>query len=300
LRRKNLSERRNALRLLRPTFGRSPPVLSMGLQRDLGEAMPVLCSDVLKKIRGGAMSLGFGVHQLRGAAVPMLAKAAGYDWLFIDSEHGVITTQEISQICLAALPNGIAPIVRVCADAIDEGTRALDNGALGIVVPHVDTVEQAKRLVDAFRFSPMGHRSSGGPPAQFGFRPPGAAELQKTLNAEILVIPMIETPQAVENADRIAALEGIDALLIGTNDLALEMGIAGQVGHERIGAAYQKVADACRRHKKVLGMGGVYDQEVASRYIGMGARLILAGADHNLLLDAATRRAEFLRGLLKS
>ena len=81
----------------------------------------------------------------------------------------------------------------------------------------------------------MGHRSSGGPPAQFGFRPPGAAELQKTLNAEILVIPMIETPQAVENADRIAALEGIDALLIGTNDLALEMGIAGQVGHERIG-----------------------------------------------------------------
>jgi 2-keto-3-deoxy-L-rhamnonate aldolase RhmA len=262
--------------------------------------MPVLCSDVLKKIRGGAMSLGFGVHQLRGAAVPMLAKAAGYDWLFIDSEHGVITTQEISQICLAALPNGIAPIVRVCADAIDEGTRALDNGALGIVVPHVDTVEQAKRLVDAFRFSPMGHRSSGGPPAQFGFRPPGAAELQRALNAEILVIPMIETPQAVENADKIAALEGIDALLIGTNDLALEMGIAGQVGHERIGAAYQVVAEACRRHKKVLGMGGVYDQEVASRYIGLGARLILAGSDHNLLLDAATRRAEFLRGLLKS
>ena len=111
---------------------------------------------------------------------------------------------------------------------------------------------------------------------------------------------MIETPQAVENAEAIAAIEGIDALLIGTNDLALEMGIAGQVGHERIGAAYQKVADACRRHNKVLGMGGVYDQEVASRYIGMGARLILAGSDHNLLLDAATQRAEFLRGLLKS
>jgi 2-keto-3-deoxy-L-rhamnonate aldolase RhmA len=62
-------------------------------------------------------------------------------------------------------------------------------------------------------------------------------------------------------------------------------------------ACYQKVADACRRHNKVLGMGGVYDQETASRYIGMGARLILAGSDHNLLLDAATRRAQFLRGL---
>jgi 2-keto-3-deoxy-L-rhamnonate aldolase RhmA len=143
----------------------------------------------------------------------------------------------------------------------------------------------------------MGHRSTGGPPAQFGYRPPSPLETQKTLNAGILVIPMIETPQAVENADKIAALEGIDALLIGTNDLALEMGIAGQVGHERVKAAYQTVADACRRHNKVLGMGGVYDQEVASRYIGMGARLILAGSDHNLLLEAATRRAQFLRGL---
>src|SRR5262249_12236710 len=198
---------------------------------------------------------------------------------------------------VAALSAGIAPIVRVCAGALDEGTRALDNGALGIVVPHVDTVEQARGLVDAFRFAPMGHRSSGGPPAQFGYRAPGAADLQETLNAELIVISMIETPEAVENADKIAAIDGIDALLIGSNDLALEMGLPGQVGHERVRAAYQTVADACRKHKKVLGMGGVYDQEVASRYIGMGARLILAGSDHSLLMDAAIRRAEFLRGI---
>ncbi|HJU32762.1 MAG TPA: aldolase/citrate lyase family protein [Hyphomicrobiaceae bacterium] len=259
--------------------------------------MPVMCSDALKRIRAGEMSLGLGVHHLRGSAVPMLAKAAGYDWLFIDSEHGVISSHDISQICLAALPTGVAPIVRICSGALDEGTRALDNGALGIVVPHVDTVEQARSLVAAFRFHPMGHRSTGGPPAQFGYRPPAALEAQRTLNAEILIIPMIETPQAVENADKIAAIEGIDALLIGTNDLTLEMGIAGQVGHDRVKAAYATVADACRRHNKVLGMGGVYDQEVASRYIGMGARLILAGSDHNLLIEAATRRVQFLRGL---
>ncbi len=261
--------------------------------------MPLLGSETLQRIRG-SLTLGLGVQNLRGSVVPLLAKAAGYDWLFIDAEHGTISTQEITQICLAALPTGVAPIVRICAGALDEGTRALDNGALGIVVPHVDTVEQARHLVDAFRFQPMGHRSTGGPPAQFGFRPPAAAEAQKTLNAELLVIPMIETPEAVENADKIAAIDGIDALLMGTNDLSLEMGIPGQVGHERVQAAYKKVADACLRHKKVLGMGGVYDQEVASRYIGMGARLILAGSDHNLLLDAATRRAEFLRGIAKS
>ena len=259
--------------------------------------MPLLGSEALQKIRSGQLTLGLGVHHLRGAATPLLAKAAGFDWLFIDSEHGTITTQEIAQICLASLSTGIAPIVRVCADALDEGTRALDNGALGIVVPHVDTVAQAQRLVDAFRFHPMGHRSAGGPPAQFGYRPPPSKEMQAVLNQEILVVAMIETPRAVENAEAIAGVAGIDGLLIGTNDLALEMGITGQVGHEKVQAAYRQVAQACGRHGKFLGMGGVYDQDWASRYIGMGARFVLGGSDHALLLDAATKRSEFLRAV---
>ena len=261
--------------------------------------MSVLASDALRKIRSGELALGLGVHHLRGAATPLIAKAAGYDWLFIDSEHGAISTQEIAQICLAALPAGVAPIVRVCSGALDEGTRALDNGALGIVVPHVDTVEQARALVDAFRFHPMGHRSAGGSLAQFGYRAPPAPELQRILNRELLVIPMIETPQAVENAEAIASIAGIDALLIGTNDLALEMGIAGQLGHDKVQAAYRRVAEACRKHGKVLGMGGVYEHELMARYVGIGARLILAGSDHALLLDGANRRAQFLHGLAR-
>jgi 2-keto-3-deoxy-L-rhamnonate aldolase RhmA len=259
--------------------------------------MTLFGSDALQRIRGGELALGLGVHHLRGSAVPLLAKAAGYDWLFIDAEHGAISTPEIAQICLAALPMGVVPIVRICAGALDEGTRALDNGALGLVVPHVDTPEQARGLVEAFRFAPMGHRSTGGTNAHFGYRPPPAAEVQRILNAEILIIPMIETPQAVENAEAIAAIDGIDALLIGSNDLALEMGIPGQVGHERVKAAYETVAAACRRHNKVLGMGGVYDQELSTRYMRLGARLVLGANDHSLLLNAATQRAEFLRGI---
>ena len=149
--------------------------------------MPVLGSDVLQKIRGGALTLGLGVHHLRGSAVPLLAKAAGYDWLFIDSEHGTISAHDISQICVAALSTGVAPIVRICAGASTRAPGRSTTARSGIVVPHVDTVEQARRLVDAFRFHPMGHRSTGGPPAQFGYRPPPAPEAQKTLNAEILV-----------------------------------------------------------------------------------------------------------------
>lgn len=260
--------------------------------------MPLLCQDALNKIRAGKeLALGLGIHHMRGAAAPLLAKAAGFDWLFIDAEHGFISTDEIAQICLAALPQGVVPIVRICAGELAEGTRALDNGALGLVIPHVDTPEQARELVDAFRFAPMGHRSTGGTNAQFGYRPPAAAEAQKVLNAEVLIVPMIETPLAVENADAIASIEGIDALLIGTNDLSLEMGISGQVGHARIKAAYKTVAEACKRHGKVLGMGGVYDETLASEYIGMGVSLVLGANDHSLLLNAATQRTQFLRAI---
>jgi 2-keto-3-deoxy-L-rhamnonate aldolase RhmA len=242
--------------------------------------MPLLASDALNKIRRGELALGMGVHHLRGAAVPMLAKAAGFDWLFIDSEHGVITTHDISQICLAALAAGIAPVVRVCTGAPDEGTRALDNGALGVVVPHVDTAAQAKELVRAF-----------------GYRPPAQVEAQATLNEQLLVVAMIETPLAVENADAIAAVAGIDVLLIGTNDLSNEMGLTAQPGHEKVQAAYAAVVSACRRHNKILGMGGVYDQQWASHYIGVGARFVLAASDHMLLINGGTQRTEFLRGV---
>jgi 2-keto-3-deoxy-L-rhamnonate aldolase RhmA len=260
--------------------------------------MSLLAHEALQKIRSGKLALGLGVHHLRGAAVPLLAKAAGFDFLFIDAEHGAISTPDISQIAIAALGLGVVPIVRICAGALDEGTRALDNGALGLVVPHVDTPEEAKRLVAAFRFAPMGHRSTGGSNAAFGYRPPPAPEQQQVLNAGLLIIPMIETPTAVENAEAIAAIPGIDALLIGTNDLALEMGIAGQLGHERIRDAFDKVGTACGGHGKVLGMGGIYDEELARRYIGMGASFVLGANDHALILNAATRRAEFLHGLL--
>ena len=259
--------------------------------------MSLLGAEGLRKIRSGEMTFGLGIYHLRGAPASLLAKAAGYDWLFIDAEHGSISTQDAAGISLAALSTGVVPIVRICAGALDEGTRAIDNGALGLVIPHVDTVEQGLELVAAFRFPPLGHRSSGGPSAQFGYRPPASPGMQQLLNEQILIVPMIETPQAVENADAIAALEGIDGLLIGTNDLCAEMGITGQLGHPHIEAAYKTVAEACAKHGKVLGMGGVYDQELASRYINLGARLILAGGDHSLLLDAATRRTEFLRTL---
>ena len=257
--------------------------------------MPIFQNAAKRKMQQGGIALGFSVHHLRTAATPMLALATGHDWLFIDAEHGAFSVQEATQLCLAALPSGITPIVRVCTGALDEGTRALDNGALGIVVPHVNTQTDARRVAEAFHYPPRGHRSWSGPPAVFGFVPPGAAEAQDAINDEILVVAMIESPEAVENAGHIAAVDGIDALLIGTSDLTAEMDIPGQIGHARVESAYAKVGEACRRNGKFLGMGGVYDEENAARYIRAGAQLILSGSDHMYLMAGASARTAFLR-----
>ena len=250
------------------------------------------------KLANNELALGFGVHHLRTGAVAMLAAAADHDWLFIDMEHGSISPQEASQICVAALPTGITPIVRICADSLDEGTRCLDNGALGVIVPHVDTVERAKEIARVFRYPPLGTRSWGGPPAAYRFQPPGNAEAQAALNKTVLVIAMAESPEAVRNAKAIAAVEGIDGILIGTSDLTAELGISGQIDHPKVVEAYEAVGAACKAAGKTLGMGGVYDQVNASRYIKMGARMILSGSDHNYLLAGAKARSELLRKAL--
>jgi 2-keto-3-deoxy-L-rhamnonate aldolase RhmA len=259
--------------------------------------MPIIPNASLARLRAGQLSIGFGVHHLRTVATPALAKAAGYDWLFIDMEHGAFSIQEATQLCLAALPVGIAPIVRVCTDALDEGTRALDNGAQGIVVPHVDTPELARRVAAAFRFPPVGHRSWGGPVASHGFVPPAHDIAQKEINREVLVIAMIETQQALSNLDAIAATPGIDVLFVGTSDLTADMGIAGQIGHERVVAAYAALVAACKKHGKHAGVGGVYDDVWAPKYVQMGARFILGGSDQQFLFSAASARATFLAGL---
>jgi len=260
--------------------------------------MPLIENTTKQKLRRGELALGFGVHHLRTSGTAMLAAAAGHDWLFIDMEHGAISVHEATQLCIASLPTGVTPIVRICAGALDEGTRCLDNGALGVIVPHVDTAERAKEIAQAFRYPPIGHRSWGGPPAAFRYDAPGNAEAQVALNEAVLVVAMIESTQAVANADAIAAVPGIDGLLIGTSDLTAELGISGQIGHAKVAEAYEKVGAACRKHGKSLGMGGVYDKENASRYIKGGARMILSGSDHNYILAGAKARTEVLRAAI--
>ena len=256
---------------------------------------PILRNPARDRLDAGELALGVGIRQSRTVDIAAIMKACGYDWLFLDLEHNSIDFDTAVQISVAALGAGIAPIVRVPAGQFWLATRVLDGGALGIVMPHVDTAEEAREIADRLRYPPQGHRSIAGGLPHFGYAAVGTAAACAALNIATLVVVMLETPQAIANAGAIAAVPGINSLLIGTSDLTIEMGISGQFADDRVVEAYRTVTDACRAHGKFAGIGGIYEEGLLRRYVGMGVRLVLGGGDLGFMMAAAAERAKVLR-----
>ncbi len=261
--------------------------------------MSTVPNHCLRQLRAGKLAIGLGVRNARTVDIAQVAKTSGFDWLFIDCEHSSMDLDMAAQISAASLAVGVTPIVRVAGFEHWHASRLLDNGAQGIVFPHVDSALQAKRVADACRFPPVGKRSMGGGLQQTGFASMPIAETARVVNEETLVVVMIESPEAVAVADDIAAVKGVDALLIGTNDLCFEMGIPGQFNDPRVADAYKKVIAACRKHGKFPGMGGMYTPELLERHVNMGVQLILSGSDFSLLMQAGAARASLVRGFEK-
>ncbi|HEY3911226.1 MAG TPA: aldolase/citrate lyase family protein [Stellaceae bacterium] len=259
---------------------------------------PTLRNAARDRLEAGELALGVGIRQGRTVDTAAIMKACGYDWLFLDLEHNSMDLDTAVQISVAALGAGIAPITRVPAGQHWLATRILDGGGLGIVMPHVDTAEEAREIADRLRYPPRGHRSIAGGLPHFGYAPVSTADATTAIDAATLVVVMLETPKAIENAAAIAAVSGIDALLIGTSDLSIEPGIPGQFEDQRIVAAYRTVVEACKAHGKFAGIGGIYEDALLRRYIGMGVRLVIGGGDLGFMMSAATARAATLRDCL--
>lgn len=243
----------------------------------------------------GEISLGVGLRQARSVDIAKIMKTCGYDWLFIDCEHNAMTIDQAAQLSTAALGAGITPIVRVPGYDHWNATRALDNGALGICLPHVETPELAAQFVSYIRYPPLGHRSVTNSLPQIDFQSLPLKEATEAINAATMLMLNIESPLGVENADAICAVQGVDAVLIGASDLSMGMGIPGQLGHPDLAAGLQRVADACRKHGVIPGLGGVYDPDLLKRYVQMGFRMVMAGSDMSFTLAGARERAKAIR-----
>jgi len=259
--------------------------------------MKIYPNHTKQQLEAGKIAIGMGLRVSRTVDIATIGKTCGFDWLFIDMEHNSMDVDTAAQISMAALPLGITPIVRVPGKEHHHASRLLDAGAQGIVVPHVDSVEEAERAVAYCKYPPIGHRSVMGALPQFGYQSVPVGESTVTANAQTMVVVMLETPDAIAKADAIAAVPGIDSILIGTNDLCAEMGIPGQFSDPRVEDAYRKVIAACKKHNIHPGMGGVYDPKLMEKYIGMGMRFILSGGDMGFLMAGARERATFLHGL---
>ena len=253
---------------------------------------------VREKLAAGKLVLCMNLRAARTLDVPMVAAAAGFDCIFVDLEHSPTSLETASTICLGCPGLGLTPLVRIPGHGADWISRALDGGAQGVIVPHVSSRDEALAVVDAARFPPLGHRSVMGATPALGYRSLPLAEVNSTLNRETLLIVMIETPQGVERAAEIAAVPGVDMLLIGSNDLCTEMGIPGEQRHPRLKSAYETVARACKAHGKVLGIGGIRgDLQLQGELVALGGRFIIAGGDLSYLAAAARKDVEALRGL---
>ena len=251
-----------------------------------------------EKILKNELCLGVGLRQTRTADIGKIMSTCGYDWLFIDMEHNSMDIDMASQISVAAQDAGITPIVRVPDFAHHHATRVLDCGAMGIVFPHVDDATTAQRLVSNCLYPPKGHRSMTGVLPQLDFKQKPIAEVAKLINDNMLIVIMLESPEAISNVDSIAAVEGVDVILIGTNDLCMEMGIPGDYNNSKVKEAYRKVIEACKKHGKTPGMGGVYNEELMSEYIGMGMKFILSGSDLSFMMQSASQRSNKLRSFV--
>ncbi len=249
-----------------------------------------------QKLAAGELVLCMNLRLARTVDIAMIAKAGGYDALYVDMEHSPFSMETTSTICAAALGVGITPLVRVPSHDGYWSSRVLDGGAQGVIVPHVNNRGEAEAVVNNCRFPPIGRRSVMGLGPALGYRPTPLRELNDKLNAETAVIVMLETGEGIDNADAIAAVPGIDVLLIGSSDLTTDLGIPGQLDHPRLREAYQRVAAACKAHGKVLGVGGIrHNVALQGELMRLGARFVIAGSDVNYVLVGAREDTTALR-----
>jgi 2-keto-3-deoxy-L-rhamnonate aldolase RhmA len=252
------------------------------------------------RMADGGLALGLGLRQARTVDIGRAMATMGIDWAFIDLEHNSMSIDAAVQIAVASQDAGVAPIVRVPAGDLRLACRVLDGGAMGIVLPHVNSGAEAAAFADACRYPPAGHRSIAGGLPQIGFRAVAVAEAVASIDSSILLLPMVETAEATQHIEAIAATPGIDGILVGCQDLCLELGIPGDVGHERARKVVLECIEACRRHGKWAGLGGVGDPALIAEYAQAGLHFALIGNDLGFLISAVATRVGALRAQAKA
>ena len=263
-----------------------------------GPAIPAIPNPARDKLMAGGVVLGMNVRLIRSGDIAHLALSTGHDFLFIDIQHSMYTVETIGHIAQVALAIGVTPMVRVRSCDDPETSVLLDNGVTGIVFPDVNTAAEARRAVDRCRFPPVGRRSVGGGYPMFSYRPVSTADAIPVLDRAVLTVCMIETREGLENVEAIAAVDGVDVVHVGSNDLLAALGLPGQFGCPRHVEALERVVAAASAHGKVAGVGGDRNLARQVEFIRKGMRFVTTNSDIAFILAEGNRVTGELRKAL--
>jgi 2-keto-3-deoxy-L-rhamnonate aldolase RhmA len=246
----------------------------------------------LQRLAQGEPLLSLGIRNARTAEIVRIAKTAGFGMVWIDLEHSSISIDCAVQIMASAADLGMEAWVRVPERDYGVIGRLLDGGATGIVAPRVETPEEAQKVVSAVRFPPRGQRSQTALLPQAKYRRMSAAELMRCADLATTVHILIESAQGVRNADAIAAIDGVDILHVGMNDLSVDLGHVDQLRHAEVLDACKRVIAAAHSRGKLAVVGGTSDPALFMELLSAGAvPLVFAAIDTDVLAAGLTQRA---------
>jgi 4-hydroxy-2-oxoheptanedioate aldolase len=264
----------------------------------MSELRTILRNHMQEKLAANQVVASMTVRFARSIEIAAIAKTAGFDTLYVDLEHNTLSIDTCCQICVSAQQIGITPLVRVPANTPDYIGRVLDGGAMGVITPHIRSAEDARAIVQLVKFPPIGQRSAGGALSHYQYRSFPMEETYAAMNAATSLVVMLETAAALDNVEAIIATEGVDMLLVGSNDLCADLGITGQFDHPKLKAAFARAIEAANKVGKHVGIGGLASRDdLVAQCVQMGARYVSTGTDLAFLLTACTQRASFVKNI---
>ena len=233
---------------------------------------------VKRTLAEGGFAIGTMMFEFDSPGIGRIASLAGADFVIFDMEHSGWSDETVKWLIASTRAAEVVPMVRVPSTQYHLLSRPLDIGAMGLMVPMVEEVAQARVIVQSSKYPPTGVRGAGFSLAHDDFAGGNVAAKMQSANDEGFLIAQIETARGIENVDAIAAVEGIDCLWIGHFDLTLSLGIPAQFDHPLFQGAVDRVLEACAKYGKTPGiMGG--DVASSKQWLDRGFRAVAYGGD---------------------
>jgi len=249
---------------------------------------------IRRVIAQGGVALGMQIMEFGTRGIAKILEYADLDYVIIDMEHSGFGIERVADLIAWFKATDIAPIVRVPENLYHYLAGVLDAGAAGVQVASVETAEQARAIIQAVKYAPMGNRGLGLTAAHSDFRTPKAAEYLPFMNRQTIVITQVETVRGLENCEEIAAVDGVDVLAVGANDMTFSLGIQGQYDHPLLRQAMERVIAACKTHGKIGKCHPHHTSQIAE-YAGFGYQMMMGNSDVSLLRQGVKTTMDNLR-----